>query len=199
MSSSSSEPPSPLYTPPTSPKIQKRREICTKCNRPLKNACLCDALPTSKIALKTTEILMLQHPFEKKRPMATVPLLHHIIETNASNYTLHICKKISQNNETINKILAKYDPEQVLVLFPTEKPEIHDPDEPTTSLKTRLLIVLDGTWRQAKCLYRESPILHQFKDTPGFYLKCPYKRTKNKRPGLRSDFFARVPEIIFYD
>ena len=42
-------------------------------------------------------------------------------------------------------------------------------------------------------------ILNNFKDTPGFYLKWPYKRHKNKRPGKRSDFFARLSEIIFYD
>ena len=38
-----------------------------------------------------------------------------------------------------------------------------------------------------------------FKDTPGFYLKCPYKRAKNKRIGYRSVFFATCPEIIFYN
>ena len=67
------------------------------------------------------------------------------------------------------------------------------------SLVGRKLISGSSGAIQSIALVRVVVLDSRFKDTPGFCLNCPYKRTKNKRIGYRSDFFATCPEIIFYN
>jgi hypothetical protein len=50
-----------------------RRQLCTTCGRPCR-VCLCSSLPASPLRLEGL-LLVLQHPHEAKRRLATVPVL----------------------------------------------------------------------------------------------------------------------------
>lgn len=54
--------------------IDKPRALCARCNRPSPGQCLCPALPEAAIHT-ATRVLILQHPAESKKRIASVPLL----------------------------------------------------------------------------------------------------------------------------
>lgn len=161
----------------TSTKQSKKRELCLDCNRPKEKACLCESLPKQKYELKRTKIVMLQHPFEVKRPMATEPIMRKVINTNnleclnyietledpeSSPYIFIPCKLYKPHKY---KKLSEYlenNKQNVKVLFPTEEAECLDGKIENNTNSISILIVLDGTWRQAKYMYQNSPFLHQF-------------------------------------
>lgn len=55
----------------------KKRAVCERCTRP-QRVCVCPALPGRPIQLAGT-VVVLQHPFETKKALATVPLLPHVL------------------------------------------------------------------------------------------------------------------------
>ena len=57
----------------------RRREVCAACNRPAENACLCDSFPKRPLRIGG-RVIVLQHPHEKKRKLATVPLLSKCLD-----------------------------------------------------------------------------------------------------------------------
>ena len=60
--------------------VKGRRRVCRECDRPV-TSCLCDAFPDEPIRLKSGGVvLILQHPLEKRRKLATVPLLRKSLE-----------------------------------------------------------------------------------------------------------------------
>ncbi|KAJ9513784.1 hypothetical protein QJQ45_015521 [Haematococcus lacustris] len=64
---------------PTAPaQAGSRRKLCDRCKRPA-SVCLCPALPPAPIQLQG-KVIILQHPGELKRALATVPLLRLCIQ-----------------------------------------------------------------------------------------------------------------------
>jgi len=194
----------------TSTHQTKRRISCKNCKRP-ETACICDSLPETKYTLKTTKIVMLQHPFEVKRPMATEPIIQKVINVNVDGensdnpennpekdiigvrqnldinsgsstsravqnpekypYVFIRCKLYKEKRYTsLSKMLLE-NKENVKILFPTEdaicldRKVKKDTENLKINLETqnkKILVFLDGTWRQAKWMYQNSPFLHQF-------------------------------------
>lgn len=146
------------------------RKLCDRCHRP-PVLCVCEALPTEKVTTKTT-VLVLQHPNEfRKKTFSTVPLMSLVLE--------NIFVKVGYSFELKNlPLVSEYldRGQKPLLLFPGEN--ALSLDEPCqlnseanaksdTDAKTRtnirnkanLLIVLDGTWAEAKRMAFQSPSL----------------------------------------
>ncbi|GJT28654.1 DTW domain-containing protein 2 [Tanacetum coccineum] len=66
------------YITDDSQTTQRRRIICSACERPT-TVCLCALIPASPLTTTNTEIIILQHPHEQRHPLATVPVLNKCI------------------------------------------------------------------------------------------------------------------------
>jgi DTW domain-containing protein YfiP len=121
------------------------RAICLRCTRPTA-VCVCALAP----ALQTrTRILFLQHPRERRMAIGTARLAHLGLPGSA----LRVGLDFSADPVVAATIAAQPAP---YVLFPGDAAvDVHDipPDRPVS------LIVLDGTWSQAKKLLRLNPAL----------------------------------------
>ena len=158
------------------------REICQGCDRP-PIQCLCEHLPSTKIKLGT-EVICLQHPVEfRRKTISTVPLLKLVLD----KCRVIVGRSFDTQLETL--IDDACDQGRIpLLLFPgpdaitLEDSDAIDKlrlasqrlfesrevvrDDKTVEVKTDatagnkyLLIIVDGTWTQAKRMFRYSPVL----------------------------------------
>ena len=63
--------------------IPSKRPICSHCHRPTPQACLCPALPTQLIQLQRCRCFVLQHPHEKRRKNASIPLVEMVLHPDS--------------------------------------------------------------------------------------------------------------------
>lgn len=141
------------------------RKVCGGCLRP-EVLCLCDSRPDRKFETKTT-ILVLQHPNEfRKKTFSTVPLMSLVLEN------VHI--KVGYNFAVDDIPLVRYfikNGRQPLLLFPSDRArsletsvdfsnhELAGTRTSPLSNDDNLLILLDGTWAEAKRMATQSPEL----------------------------------------
>ena len=122
------------------------REICQGCKRPAR-VCVCASL----VQVRTrTRVVILQHPRESNVPINTARLA----ELGLPNAERHVGVEF-ETSSRVREILADRDAPPVL-LYPGEgaKSLAHEPPAgPVT------LIVIDGTWWQARKLVRKNPQL----------------------------------------
>ena len=146
------------------------REYCNGCNRP-QPQCLCDYIPPAnqKIHLQT-QVLILQHPVEfRRKTVSTVPLIKLILE-----HVQILVGRSFDGSRQLERIIddAIEDDRIPLLLFPGDdaitledgdaKEQLHnnaEADNFTSSASKYLLIIVDGTWTQAKRMVRNSPLL----------------------------------------
>lgn len=135
------------------------RELCLRCRRP-KTVCWCDAV--TKVPSQT-RVVFIQHPREAKVPISTCRMAH----LSLPNSELHIGTQ-AVGNAALEQVCAG---EGVAVLFPSESAT--DVDALTAPPKT--LVVVDGTWSNAKKVVEKCPILSKLPrlkfqpDKPGNY------------------------------
>lgn len=60
------------------------REICKVCKRPTPQTCLCSVLPSKPIHLSRARVIILQHPNERKRKNASLPLIELCLQGKQS-------------------------------------------------------------------------------------------------------------------
>src|SRR5689334_13501323 len=124
-------------------------QLCEQCERP-QNTCLCayiQALPTN------TRIVIVQHPRERRVGIGTAKLAHLCLP----NSVFRVGTDFS-NDPVIQKELSKSN---TFVLFPSPTALPIDQvvaqsvahNEPVT------LVIIDGTWWQARSLYRHNKVL----------------------------------------
>lgn len=148
----------------------KSREYCSGCNRP-HIQCLCDHIPQEKIVLET-EVLVLQHPVEfRRKTVSTVPLLKLTLD----KCNVMVGRSFDTQLEAVIDDACKRGL-LPLLLFPAEdaitledsdassrlnqlKQEMHVDKSLQDPNSKYLLIIVDGTWTQAKRMVRYSPIL----------------------------------------
>lgn len=112
--------------------------MCARCRRP-QSVCYCAALPTLDTA---TRIVILQHPREKEKPIGTARMASLCLP----RAELHVGMRWDASVLGENPIL--------LYPGPGAKNILTDPPRgPVT------LVVVDGTWAQAKTLVRDNPAL----------------------------------------
>ncbi|KAG8181652.1 hypothetical protein JTE90_017010 [Oedothorax gibbosus] len=136
----------------------KKREQCHRCRRPL-TVCWCPFLPSEPLQINST-IVILQHPGEEKRCLRTAPMLEYSLPK--ANFLLLKGRRFSSsNNERLKHIFASPN---TLLCYPGPR---------AVSLETLPIaketgdgyniIILDGTWPQAKSLYANCAELKKVK------------------------------------
>ncbi len=135
------------------------REVCLRCRRP-KTVCWCDAVTAVP---STTRVVFIQHPREAKVPISTCRMAH----LSLPNSELHIALG-AEGNAALEAVCARPG---TAVLFPSDSAV--DVDDLEAAPQT--LVVVDGTWSNAKKVVEKSPLLSKlprlkfFPDKPGNY------------------------------
>ena len=120
------------------------RARCSRCGRPAAQDCLCSALPERPLQCKEGTVIVLQHPLECRRTLASVPLL-------AACLAVHVLRGRKYKAGTVldDAIAAASRGERPLfVLWPGDTArDIHSVAlSPAVSWT---LVAFDGTWPQA--------------------------------------------------
>ncbi|MHB8879249.1 MAG: tRNA-uridine aminocarboxypropyltransferase [Myxococcaceae bacterium] len=121
------------------------REICRRCRRPA-SVCYCSEL--ASIASRT-RVVFLQHPRERTVAIGTCRMAHLALP----NSELHV--GVSFDDEARVKALASAPRGQTVVLFPGEGAV----DAGALKEPPRNLVVIDGTWVQAKKVLERNALL----------------------------------------
>ncbi|OWZ00905.1 Protein kinase, partial [Phytophthora megakarya] len=135
-----------------------RREACDRCKRPPR-VCYCASLPASPL-VTTSHVLILQHEHEKKKRAAisSVPVLAQTLE-QVTVVTVDDCDCGPGANAELDALLYNGDSfDTAMVLFPDEHAQSLSPptDQVERRAKRVLLIVIDGTWKEAKKIARRN-------------------------------------------
>ncbi|XP_072938003.1 tRNA-uridine aminocarboxypropyltransferase 2 [Epargyreus clarus] len=132
-----------------------KRKLCDKCKRPAV-VCWCSALPSERITPRSN-IILLQHPAEEKRCLRTAPMLQLGLAENKC--LIFKGKRFPlTRHENLENILRQPN---TILLYPSKASiniEELDSKEPSYNI-----VLIDGTWPQAKAIYASSPILHTIK------------------------------------
>jgi DTW domain-containing protein YfiP/GNAT superfamily N-acetyltransferase len=150
-----------------------RRPLCDRCSRP-PTICVCQGLP-SKLIATDTRVLVLQHPAEfRRKTISTVPLMPLVLENCkiVVGYTFEAMDlapiRDALSRGTVPLLLfpgadsISLDGEvapNLDELGPIQGFPENENDNATDKSKSRLLILIDGTWSQAKNMVRDSPSL----------------------------------------
>ncbi len=135
------------------------RELCLRCRRP-KTVCWCSAVTQVP---SQTHVVFIQHPREAKVPISTCRMAH----LSLPNSELHVGLS-AVGNPSLEALCAE---EGVAVLFPSESAV----DVDALSSPPKKLVVVDGTWSNAKKVVEKCPLLSKlprlkfFPEQPGNY------------------------------
>ena len=156
------------------PSLSAAHRDCGHCWRPSK-ACLCQYLPTEPLPIHSS-VVVLQHPAESKRRLQTARLAGLVVggQGAAGGFHLISCRRIKREEHSSllpEGFWASVDRGRVLVLFPgaaavpiatvvenltcrqgVDEGGGHDSVQVADRI---VLIVIDGTWKQAKEMWRE--------------------------------------------
>lgn len=133
------------------------RAVCDRCHRPMPQACVCEALPSPPIALaEGSRVIVLRHPRERKRRLATVPLL----QLGLQDACIDVLdgRRFPLNAEPNASLAAAVDAARaenlrMLVLYPG--PGARDLAALAASHARDggvpyCLVAIDGTWQEAR-------------------------------------------------
>ena len=156
--------------------VESTRSICLKCERP-QRVCWCEYVINPPINLKKSKIVILQHPNERKRPIRTAKILQQSLDTD--DCLLFVRRKITslELHDNLNaqekslRILLNHP--KAYILFPKE--DAYTPEDLVESIvddEKIILIVLDGTWNEARKMYSWS---HPLQKLPKMKLEIEAK------------------------
>ncbi len=136
---------------------------CEACRLPSLN-CLC---PYKVAAASETRVWLLTHPYEHYKPTNTGRLIGDILDTTEV-FTWY-------RTEPDPTLLARLEDPRFapFVVFPDDQPDYAErvvgPDAVRSAKREGripVLILLDGTWRQARRMFRKSPYLERLPVLP---------------------------------
>ena len=119
------------------------RDMCFRCMRPT-NVCHCETIPTIE---NKTEVLIAQYIQERSHPFNTARMVAQSLSN--SRLVTGYCEDIHEHTSLLG--------EHTGLLYPS-KTAIELSDVPADQ-RPKQLVLLDGTWNQAKRLYRNWPAL----------------------------------------
>lgn len=122
---------------------QRFREVCLRCRRPAR-VCWCHALTPVD---SRTRVVFIQHPREARVPVSTCRMAH----LSLPNSELHVALR-AQANPRLEAVCALPG---TAVLFPSESAT----DVDALEAPPPHLIVVDGTWANAKKVVEGCPLL----------------------------------------
>lgn len=134
------------------------RDICNGCGRP-EVVCWCKSLPIIPLKPKS-RVIILQHPAEEKRCLRTAPMLMRGL--SEGKCLIFKGKKFPQNKHI--GLMEIINMPNTLLLYPSKEsvdlttlPKVSNTNLPYN------LILIDGTWPQAKGIYNNASCLHKIK------------------------------------
>lgn len=143
------------------------RPVCSRCSRP-PILCVCNVLPSDLISTAFTDILILQHPNEfRKRNLSTVPLIRLVLQNVqvrvGYSFDLEQLAPVQQALSAGVKPLLLYPGDYAISLDDASNDGVplstllqHSPLNQDATGIQHLLIVVDGTWSEAKRMVRDS-------------------------------------------
>ncbi|RLU19950.1 hypothetical protein DMN91_008509 [Ooceraea biroi] len=132
------------------------RDKCQQCKRPV-SVCWCPGLPKQRLN-PSSRIIILQHPAEAKRCLRTAPMLALALESGKC-LTFRGKKFPLPKHEGLAEIL---NDKNTILLYPSPDAIALDTLDPvgTNGQNPYNLVLLDGTWPQAKAIYHSNPALY---------------------------------------
>jgi DTW domain-containing protein len=133
------------------------RNLCTRCLKP-RLTCFCEQIRPFRVGL---QIVILQHPRERRRTVGTARIAHLCIENSKLIYG----RSFDQNKE-VDEIISHPD-NHCVILYPGKKSlNISElgPNEIKAAFsvdKNLVIFVIDGTWGTAASMVRTSPNLQK--------------------------------------
>ncbi|XP_077096627.1 tRNA-uridine aminocarboxypropyltransferase 2 [Siphateles boraxobius] len=131
--------------------MSERRPTCRRCCRPVK-VCLCPYLPALPLAVSTS-LYIVQHPAEESRVLRTVPLLAACLAPGKCR--VFVGRRFSE--ERYPDLAAVCRDSSSLLLYPGAAAE--SLEDLSFSSGTHSVILIDGTWSQAKDMFLRNPLL----------------------------------------
>lgn len=148
------------------PSASCRRALCARCGRPSPLCCLCAALPPAPLELPGL-VVVLQHPFEQRRSLATVPLLQlclserslGVVRSRKPAPLLPLLRACAAFAVPLLFLYPSPESEELAVPPPRVPPAghaspQHDVDLPSLEARAAaapwVLLCVDGTWSQAR-------------------------------------------------
>ncbi|XP_023053198.1 DTW domain-containing protein 2 isoform X1 [Piliocolobus tephrosceles] len=144
----------------------KRRPECSRCSRPQK-VCLCPFLPAHPLHI-STHLYIIQHPAEENKVLRTVPLLAACLPQDKCK--VKIGRRFSEERDPeLSTVCRKSG---TLILYPgaeaanLEEFILDSPVYPST------IIIIDGTWSQAKDIFYKNSLFRHPKQQEDFHLQA---------------------------
>ncbi|KAF3849286.1 hypothetical protein F7725_015783 [Dissostichus mawsoni] len=136
--------------------VGERRPTCLRCRRPQK-VCLCPFLPTQPLEVSTC-LYIVQHPAEESRVLRTVPLLAACLPQGKCNVI--VGRRF--NEEKHPELAAVCRDSRTLILYPGPKSQNLDElvQHQEVGTVTHNVIIIDGTWSQAKNMFLKNSLFH---------------------------------------
>lgn len=120
--------------------------------------CFCCALPQEKLNPKN-RIVILQHPAEEKRCLRTAPMLK--LSLTEEKCAIFKGKRFPGVHQGLDEIFAS---PYTLLLYPSSQAvSMSDFAKSCDESVSYNLIIIDGTWPQAKAIYAGNKMLHKIK------------------------------------
>lgn len=139
--------------------VCERRPTCLRCCRPLK-VCLCPFLPLHPLEVSTC-LYIVQHPAEESRVLRTVPLLAACLPPEKC--IVLVGRRFSEERNP--DLAAVCRDSRTLILYPgPDAQNLEDlvQNQKYLDVKTpgHNVIIIDGTWSQAKDMFLRNTLLH---------------------------------------
>ncbi|KAM5261796.1 tRNA-uridine aminocarboxypropyltransferase 2 isoform 2-T3 [Hipposideros larvatus] len=137
----------------------ERRPECSRCSRPQK-VCLCPFLPLHPLHI-STHLYIIQHPAEESKVLRTVPLLAACLPQDKCK--VKIGRRFSEDRDP--ELSAICQKSGTLILYPGDEAAnleefiLDSPVYPST------IIIIDGTWSQAKDIFYKNSLFRLPKQT----------------------------------
>ncbi|MGH0162289.1 UNVERIFIED_CONTAM: hypothetical protein FKN15_042456 [Acipenser sinensis] len=130
------------------------RPTCSRCSRPQK-VCLCPFLPVHPLDVSTC-LYIVQHPAEESRVLRTVPLLAACLPPG--NCKVLVGRRFSEDRYPELASVCKSP--GTLILYPGSDAENLEELDLNSSAAPYNIIIIDGTWSQAKDMFLRNPLFH---------------------------------------
>ncbi|KAG7161235.1 tRNA-uridine aminocarboxypropyltransferase 2-like [Homarus americanus] len=137
---------------------REKRPLCNRCSRPV-GVCWCWSLGRQRVNT-SCRVVVLQHPHEEKRCLRTAPILQTAlpkgayVEIKGKRFSFARFPQLEDIFNSENSILM-YPGEKAISL--EELPCVGEGQAPYN------IIIIDGTWQQAKSMYHNCRQLHNLR------------------------------------
>lgn len=161
--------------------MHEPRPVCARCRRPTK-VCYCAALPTLDT---TTRVVILQHPRERDMPIGTARMASLCLP----NAALHVGVRWDAHAPLAAALGDPARPPILLYPGPGAKDILAEPPRgPVT------LVVVDGTWSQAKTVVRDNPVLQAL---PRYAFSTPAPSQYRIRKEPRAEYVSTIEALMY--